>query len=271
MWPHFINLLSHSWDSFRSALGTTTLGFIAPLVVSVVSILATLYYILRKHGKEAVLKHWKDDALIALRVTPIVTILVYGPIWFYQGLVKTVFNDHQILVAQNKKLSASDKAVKSDLDWHRHNISTSDPVFPNIIYMLQAFNSFKRDMNGEPCVLYASAPKETVALASEMMQLGGLLSGCSPFGPMGADDPELDPEVVQGTVPDAIVVHAVEGEKAADNLFSTLGNQIQLKRSYRLFKHPEKRWAPQRANEHVVWLQFGKNAKWNSERFYRNP
>ena len=89
MSPHFINLLSHSWDSFRSALGT--LGFIAPLVVSVVSIVATLYYILRKHGKEAMLKHWKDNALIALCVTLVVTLVVYGPIWFYTGLMKTVF------------------------------------------------------------------------------------------------------------------------------------------------------------------------------------
>jgi len=250
-------------------LGTTTLGFIAPLVVSVVSILATLYYILRKHGKDAMLKHWKDDALVALCVIPIVASLVYGPIWIYQGPVKTVFNDHQTLVVKNKELSASNKAMKLDLDWHRHNISTSDPVFPNIIYMLQAFNSFKRDMNGEPCVLYASAPKETVALASEMMQLGGPISGCSPFGPVSADNPELDKEVIDGMVPDAIVVHAVKGEKVADGLFSTLGNQIQLQRSYRLFRNPKERWAsPLRDKQRLVWLQFGKNVKWNSERIY---
>jgi hypothetical protein len=48
---HFVNLLAHSWHSFRNALGTTTLGFIAPLAVSVVSIIVTLYCILRQHGR----------------------------------------------------------------------------------------------------------------------------------------------------------------------------------------------------------------------------
>ena len=51
MLHHFFHLLFASWHSFREALGTTTLGFIAPLFVSVVSIVGTLYYILRQHGK----------------------------------------------------------------------------------------------------------------------------------------------------------------------------------------------------------------------------
>lgn len=115
MWPHFVNLLAQSWHSFRDSLGTTTLGFIAPLVVSVLSIVLTLYSILRQHGKDAMLKHWKEDAKIAVRVTVIVTVLVYGPILFYEGLVKSVFDDHQSLVSTNAHLNAQTRDLSTRL------------------------------------------------------------------------------------------------------------------------------------------------------------
>ena len=63
-----------------------------------------------------------------------------------------------------------------------------------------------------------------------------------------------------------IVVHAIKGEKAADSLFTSLGNEIHLERSYRLLRNPRERWvSPYQGKEHVVWLQFGRTVKWNSE------
>jgi hypothetical protein len=115
MWPHFVNLLVRSWNSFREALGTTTLGFVAPLVVSVFSIVATLYYVLRQRGREAMLKHWKEDAVMALRVTAIVTVLVYGPILFYAGLVKTVYSDHQNQTTRIAQLQHDNPAKDNEI------------------------------------------------------------------------------------------------------------------------------------------------------------
>lgn len=185
--------------------------------------------------------------------------------WFL-FLALAIYKDHQQLVTENSQLLIVNTQLSTDLEWRKHNVSTTDAVFPNMIYMLQAFHSFKGEMNGSPCVLYFSAPKETQPLASVIAQLAGPLSGCSPFGPASSNGRETDDdeELTQGIVLDAIVVHAKDGERAADGLFSTLGNQIKLQRSHKLLKHPERRWAV-RNGEHVVWLQFGPTVKWNSE------
>src|SRR3984957_12207973 len=121
MWHHLVNLSTQSWHCFRDSLGTTTLGFIAPLVVSALSIVLTLYYILRQHGREAMLKHWKGDARVAAKVTLIVTVLVYGPILFYEGLIKAVYDDHQSVVAANAQLLAANKALSARLSDSEQN------------------------------------------------------------------------------------------------------------------------------------------------------
>ena len=57
-------------------------------------------------------------------------------------------------------------------------------------------------------------------------------------------------------VPDLIVFHAARDDRAAEQLFIGLGNQIQLKRSYEI---------PAGKAKNFVWLQFGTKTKWNSE------
>jgi len=64
-------------------------------------------------GYRAMLKRWREDAIIALRVTAMVTVLVYGPIWFYEGLIKAVYTDHVSLVQQVKSIPGKDEEIKT--------------------------------------------------------------------------------------------------------------------------------------------------------------
>jgi hypothetical protein len=71
-------------------------------------------------------------------------------------------------------------------------------------------------------------------------------------------------------VPDVIVFHAAREDKAAEQLFIHLGNYIPLQRS----KLPKKKYYQLPVgveHPHVVWLQFGTNVKWNSQRQPQKP
>ena len=103
MWAHFIGLLARSWQSFRISLGTTRLGFIALLVVAGVSILVTLL-VLVQHEGEATSKRRRGEITVAVCVVVVVALLVFVPIFLYQGIVKTMYNEHQELVTRVKEL-----------------------------------------------------------------------------------------------------------------------------------------------------------------------
>src|SRR2546426_7474699 len=135
MWTHFVSLVWRSWESFRNSLGTTSLGFIAPLIVSLISIVTTLYYILRQHGRDAMLRRWKEDAAIALRVTAVVTVFVYGPIFIYQGVVKTIYEDHRSLVGKNEALSSRLAVLEAETNDNKHFLD-----------VLQAFTVYRLRM-----------------------------------------------------------------------------------------------------------------------------
>jgi hypothetical protein len=107
-----------------------------------------------------------------------------------------------------------------------------------------------------------------MGLASVIAQFSNSVSDCFTFGPFPLDlDPDYRKEALDGMVQEAIVFHAARDDKAADRLFTSLGNQIQLFRSYELpTKFKYKLPAEIAGKEHIVWLQFGPDVKWNSER-----
>ena len=74
-----------------------------------VSVAATLYFILREQGMAAMKIHWKQDTWVALRVIVVVTVLVYGPIFLYEGIVRTIYPNltiHQFCKTANFYASA---------------------------------------------------------------------------------------------------------------------------------------------------------------------
>ncbi len=185
--------------------------------------------------------------------------------------VRTVYFDHQQLTATNERLSENVRTLSSEVEWRKHNISATDPLFSNINQTLLSFDVFRHALNGAPCVVMVTAPPESGQLASVVAQFSNSVSGCFTFGPMNANiDPNVETETMNGMVPDKVVFHAASDDKAADQLFVFLGNQIQLKRSYQLPPKPNYQLPPSiHGRVHVVWLQFGTNAKWNSELFSR--
>jgi hypothetical protein len=175
-----------------------------------------------------------------------------------QSQLKTVSQQNQKLVETN-----SDLATKLELK--KHSIDTSDPVFPNIIYLLQAFDIYRHARSGTPCVIMVTAPPDSAQLASVVAQFSNSVSDCYTFGPMPFNlDPDVEKETTSGMVPNMIVFHQERGDKAAGQLFSSLGNYFQLKLSYEL---PVKRnySVPEKGREKLVWLQFGSGARWNSQ------
>jgi hypothetical protein len=271
MWPHFVNLLHRAWANLMAAISSSTFGTLlfsvcVPIVVGVCTFLFGLWVL--KQSRRDAFKKAAEALGITLGSTWVVIIIAWIVV-----VVLTVFSDHQRLSSANTILASQNKDLRADLDWRRHNLSTTDPVFPNIIYMLQAFERFGRVMDVHPqaglpsCVIYMTWPKgaDSARIGALMHQLGGPLTGCAPFASEG--DSDLDPELLEGDQDDVIKVHAAKDEPAADALMGSLGNEIRLQRTYRMFKNPEKRWSPYSPQQRVVWLQFGKSVKWNSEYF----
>ena len=121
MEPAFTDFLLRSWESFRNSLGTTNLGFIAPLIASVLSIVLTLIFVVREQGIAGLKLHWKQDARVGLLVLLIVTVLVYGVIFLYDGILGTIYSEEQTaarLAQQNRELS-------EQLERKRHSLDTS--------------------------------------------------------------------------------------------------------------------------------------------------
>ena len=273
MFPHFINLLGRSWDALVKATSTNTLGFaLWTLGVAIVGWCAAVANQWFKHWRardsqpfrKAVVGSLTTGISMLVGIAVLVTI-AYG--WF---VVRTVYDDHQHLVALSGQLAESNKALSAEVQWRKHNIATTDPVFPNLIYLLQAFDIYRHALNGQRCAIVLTAPRESEALARVVASFSNSVSNCTTSGPDDASrNPDVETETMVGMVPDFVVFHAARDDKAANQLFNELGNQIQLKRSYEL--PPVKNYAipPGVGQVHVVWLQFGTDSKWNSELY--NP
>ncbi len=276
MWLHHLwNVLGRSWDDMVKATGTTSLGFVVwTLALSAVGWaagVAAKWYELKK-TKTA---HPFNQAVReSLRAGGFLTIGVAGLVFisFWIFLVRTVYDDHQSLVNRSNVLANKIATVTQEVEFRKHNMVTTDPVFVNTIYLLQAFNVYRHAQNGKPCVLLLSAPpenKEANAMASMVAQFSNSVSGCFTFGPMDANaDPDVEKRAEAGMVPNKIVFHAARGNPAAEQLFTGLGSLIQLKRGYDVPSASERAHLysiPNPGQEDVIWLQFGTNVQWNEQ------
>jgi len=243
MLSHFLHLLAASWHLFREALGTTTLGFIAPLIVSVGSIVITLYWVLREHGKEAMIKRWREDAWIALRVTAIVTTLVYGPIWFYDGLIKGVYEDHMGLVQENQKLLHAGSGNPFSIVMNNQYAS-----------MLNSFMAFSGLCAGDGqvrdrCDVRITAPAENQKVAQVM---NSIARAARCFVEPGDS---LRPERENDIPADVVILHMRRGERNEDRVFATmLSNTLNVRL--------ENDIGNQENFRRFVWIQIGTGNVW---------
>lgn len=250
--------------------GFTTFGFILfSLVTPIVggALGAFLAFLKdRQRDRKQVIFVGVESAGVTLAAVLLVAMVAY-----FIFFIPTIYHIHQAQMQQIGTLSAENKEFRQEVEWRKHNISTQDAVFPNLIYMLRSFEFMRVSFKGEPCVVFISATKKSQALASVFAQFGNTESECATFGPVISDsEPEPDEELLSGAVPSAIVVHYNENDQVAVASFMRdLQNEIQLKASHRMLKYPEKRYAltPSERWQHVhsIWLQFGNDVKWNSE------
>ena len=270
MWTyHFVNLLGHSWDAMVRATGTTTLGFIV-WVLALTAILwaagvaANWLDLRRKRTPAPLVKALLGSRSLGIFSATGVGLLVLTVFSIF--FVQTVYGGHQWLVAENKRLADENVVLSANLNWRKHNISTTDPIFRNIVGLLGSFQAYRINLKGSPCVIWITAPADSLPLASSLAQLSNSVSGCSTFGPFPSGNPDGE-DVLDGMVPGVIVIHAPRDDRAANQLESNLANQIQVGRSFKPPKTPKTRLyqSLHQYRESFIWLQFGTNAKWNSD------
>ncbi len=96
---HAVNLLGRSGHAFIESLGTTTLGFFAQPLVSLLIVVITLGIIFgRRGGIVGVKTHVRESITTTLVVGVTALLLVYGAI-FGWSVIKTIYIDHMSLVA----------------------------------------------------------------------------------------------------------------------------------------------------------------------------
>ena len=237
---HFLHLALRSWLAMVSATSTNTLGFIVWSVL--VAVLAWFIAVLnawlnirkQQRGWHSVAVAFRSNLKAgSMSIGVVLTVAIAMWAIFF---VRTVYADHMQFVALHTHDAKRIADAEAKATFYQHNISTHDPVFSNLIYLLQDFAIFRNSVHGETCVVRITAPEQSQPLASAFAQFSVNTSNCPTFGPDELYDrnPDLKGETLNGMVPDAIVFHATRDDRAANELFSRLSNQVKLVRSYSL-------------------------------------
>lgn len=101
--PHFYNLLQRAWIAFEEVEGGKTAGIISTWLDPFLIIAISLGVIWHVRGWSALMDRAREEIITALRVTVVVCLVLYGPVFVWQ-FVKTVYVDHQGLVVDNTTL-----------------------------------------------------------------------------------------------------------------------------------------------------------------------
>jgi hypothetical protein len=240
-----------------------------------VSTVAIKWWELRRHNEASPFRTALADSLwpgIAFNAGTTFSVVA---LVFAAFVVRTIYLDHQGLVATRRGILDEKESVDRELGLRRQTISSGDPLLGNINQLLMAFDTYRHGRHGEPCVIWLSAPaSSTTNLASLVAQFSNSVSDCFTFGPFpGGGNPDLDKETLDGMVADSVVVHITRGDKAEFALFGNLSSLIKTRLSYKFPANIRSHYAlpPQFAGkEQVIWLQFGTEVKWNSQIIERN-
>jgi hypothetical protein len=274
MWlDHLRNLIGRSWSATTAGYGTTTLGFILwTLLLSAVGWwvnVAASWYKLRKAKAPNALRQALRDSLLAGKflTVGIGAILLTSYAYFF---VRTVYQDHQLLVNRIAVLDKANADLTRELEVRKHSMVTNEPVFTNTISLLTAFDIYRHADKGKPCVVMITAPTDSNPMPTVVAQFSNWVSDCTTFGPMDSSvDPDVERRARDGMIPTKVVFHAAQDDKAADRLFNSLEGLIQLKRSYDLPSAAERTHLysiPTPGQEDLIWLQFGSKVQWNEQR-----
>jgi hypothetical protein len=189
--------------------------------------------------------------------------LAYIALFLVLGFVLGPYKVHEqdiLKVADRDSLSKQVQELTKQLNAARDNLDIHSPAANNLMYMLQAFRSYRGMLGGyKPisCLIRLTAPPNSGPIPSTVSQFSIQVTNCPTFGAMPtSNNPDEERDAVTGMVSGVIVFHSRRDDKAAFALFDNLSSLLPLKRSYEI---------PKGSPENFVWLQFGPNVQWNNQ------
>jgi hypothetical protein len=249
----------HAWGAVARPLAEDLGIFGLLLALCIVGARYAEHRLSKKPHREAVNATW--DYFHDNFLTPfwgyIALFLVLG---FALGPYKVHEQDTQ-KVANRDLLSNQVQELTKQLNAARDNLDVRSPAANNLMYMLQAFRSYRGMLGGyKPisCLVRLTAPPDSGPIPSTLSQFSIQVTNCTTFGPMlTGQSPDEERDALTGMVPGVIVFHSRRDDKAAFALFDNLSSLLPLKRSYEV---------PKGSPENFIWLQFGSDVQWNSQR-----
>ncbi len=256
--------------SYTGSLGTTLLGYFAPILVVLLAFVWSVQSRAKVAGWTTVLretwKEWRKPAVIAL-------VSVYGVI-FSWAVIREGWKDHRNAIIEKADLQAKlDKAtltisrLNADLRVKTNTPHFRDPAFGIVVGGAQAFMKFRRAIGPDAsCWILTTEPSKSVGpdigdISYTIISLGVMGARC-PNGNLkniGVKDEDVESLSHGGEITGTVILHALPDTKGVITLQDDLSVLFPIKRSYTF---P----VPVTASKNVIWLQFVPDMKWNSER-----
>jgi hypothetical protein len=252
------HLFAHSWRSFLFSIGTTGPGFVSPLLISLLGVIAALLCIGYLRGKDAMLRDWRENTAITALVTLTVLLVVYGP-QFAWVFVRVVHEDHKNLVHSNQTLKQENQRLSGRTQYETSMLNSF--AFTNTVHAFaylqnpQAGNSLATKT---PCQIKVTAPKENEAVQYMLFQIAGSV-GCNlierDLNPNL--NPDFQAQATDGATTDFLLIHAAKDNSRANSFINDMSNTFSVKRTYTL---------PNGSPHNLIWIQVGPGSIWRKDK-----
>lgn len=264
------SLASRTWNDVIGANGTSNLGFILgsfaiPIVGALLGV--TNFRWRKKQSWNEAFQNSVEPTILLL-----IAVVVVQSATFLCLMVRGVYNDHKALVSKNGDLISQLDSANKEINDRKQHTYFLDPAMGNLRSLLMDFDIYRHAQKGRQCVMWFSEPPNAHShLAGEVAQFSNVVSDCFTFGPFPGDsNPDFEKEASDGMVPDTVVFHMDRNDKAAFTLSGQLASLLPLKISYVPLPNRKAHYSlgpNAKGNETVIWLQFGTDVKWSSERW----
>jgi hypothetical protein len=103
------NLFVRAWREFLITEGSSTVGMFSNWASPIIAVAITIFLIRHHRGQIAMERHWKEEAVIAIRAVVMVAVVMYGPVLVWK-CIAAVYLDHATLMS--RITDAEEKLVK---------------------------------------------------------------------------------------------------------------------------------------------------------------
>jgi hypothetical protein len=198
--------------------------------------------------------------------TPFYVFIAFGLLVFSVLAPYKLHEQDELKIASMDSLREQVRSLQEQLEMRENNLDVHSPAANNLMYMLQAFRGYRGMIGGfkpTSCHIRVTAPSNAGPIPSAISGFSIQVTNCETYGPMPVgDSPDEERDTLTGMIPGVIVFHSRRGDKAAFALFDNLSNLLPLKRSFDV---------PKGSPDDFIWLQFGSDVHWNSERTRPHP